>query len=481
MQNTTRTSPPVTGHDRKQVVALMVALLSACLAFQLNASMLSPALVTMERELQATAVEIATTQTAFFTAAALFTLFLPRLGDLVGRRRVLVGMLLIMAVGCVVAAFATNPTMLLVGRLIQGVSGPVVPLCLIMLRAVVTEPRKYGTLLGVVAAVNGGIAGVDALLGGYLATNHGFASIFWTMAGVALLAGLLVRVLAPESSAADRPRMDWLGSFLIVVSVGALLVAVNQAGLLADANLLLVAGLVVLGVVSFMLFLRAERSSANPLVSIPQLKERATWSLVTTSLLTLSGVFAVMNGIVPALAQDSAMGLRMSAEEVSLWVLMPYALAGLLIGPFSGRLAASVGYATMLRVGLGGTIIGLIALSLSVDTDSRLLLLLLSVAVGITYAGIGNIMLNGLGVVLSPAERPGSLPGLNTGGINLGAGVSFVVVYAAQDLVASSAATPGAGYVAGILTGAVLLVGALVASLAIPRPVHAEVSRAPQV
>ena len=49
--------------------------------------------------------------------------------------------------------------------------------------------------------------------------------------------------------------------------------------------------------------------------------------------------------------------------------------AGLLIGPFSGRLAASIGYATMLRVGLGGTIIGLIALSLSVDTDSRLLLL----------------------------------------------------------------------------------------------------------
>ena len=437
----TTTSAAATVQQRRTVVALMIALLAACLAFQLNASMLSPALVTMERELNASSLEIAATQTAFFTAAALFTLFLPRFGDLIGRRRVLMGMLVVMAVGCVVAAFATNSTMLLVGRLIQGVSGPVVPLCLIMLRAVVKEPKTYGTLLGVVAAVNGGIAGVDALLGGYLATNHGFASIFWTMAGVALVAGLLVRFLAPESMADDRPKMDWLGSFLLVVSVGSLLVAVNEAGLLADANLALVAVLAVVGVVSFWLFWRVEARSSSPLVSIAQLKDRATWSLVTTSLLTLGGVFAIMNGIVPALAQDDAMGLRMSAEEVSLWVLMPYALAGLLMGPLSGRLAATIGYRTVLRIGLGGTIVGLVVLTLNVGTDSRLVLLLLSIAVGLTYAGMGNIMLNGLGVVLSPKERPGSLPGLNTGGINLGAGVSFVVIYAAQNAFGSSSTT----------------------------------------
>jgi hypothetical protein len=50
---------------------------------------------------------------------------------------------------------------------------------------------------------------------------------------------------------------------------------------------------------------------------------------------------------------------------------------------------------------------------------------------GITFAGIENIMLNGLGVVLSPAERPGSLPGLNTGR-STSAGLSFVVIYAIQ-------------------------------------------------
>ena len=76
-----------------QVLPIVLSLLVAIFAFQLNASMLSPALATMERELQATTAEIGLTQTAFFTAAALFSLFLPRWGDLIGRRKVMMGML----------------------------------------------------------------------------------------------------------------------------------------------------------------------------------------------------------------------------------------------------------------------------------------------------------------------------------------------------------------------------------------------------
>ncbi|WP_346380871.1 MFS transporter [Microbacterium sp.] len=367
--------------------------------------------------------------------------------------------------------------MLFIGRLIQGVSGPVVPLCLIMLRAAVKDPKAYGTLLGVVTAVNGGIAGGDALLGGYLATNHGFASIFWTMAGVAIIAALTVRFLAPETMADDRPRMDWWGSLLLVISVGSMLVALNELGALAEANLVLVIVLAVVAVVAFTSFWKLEGRIDDPLVSTAQLRQRATWALSATSLLTLSGIFAIMNGVVPALAQDTAMNLAMSAEEVSLWILMPYALAGLLMGPLSGRLAATVGYRTMLRIGLGGTVAVLALMVANVETSSRLVLLLLSIAVGITYAGIGNIMLNGLGVVLSPKDRPGSLPGLNTGAINLGAGLSFVVIYAAQTSFASGAGDATAGYVAALITGAVVLVGALVFSMFIPKPVTAELSR----
>ena len=71
-------------------------------------------------------------------------------------------MMLLMAVGSVIAALAPDVTWLFVGRIIQGVSGPTVPLCLIMLRSAVSNPRQYGTLMGLITAVNGGVAGVDS-------------------------------------------------------------------------------------------------------------------------------------------------------------------------------------------------------------------------------------------------------------------------------------------------------------------------------
>ena len=151
------------------ITALMVALLTACVAFQLNASMLSPALVTMGEELNASQAAIGLSQTWFFTAAAVFSLFLPRLSDIIGRKKVLVGMMILMGVGSIISAMAPDITWLFVGRIIQGVSGPTVPLCLIMLRSAVKDPKKYGALMGLITAVNGGIAGIDSFVGGYFA------------------------------------------------------------------------------------------------------------------------------------------------------------------------------------------------------------------------------------------------------------------------------------------------------------------------
>ena len=460
---------------RVNVGALMAALLAACVAFQLNASMLSPALVTIEEELNTTSAAVGLTQTAFFTAAALFSLFLPRLGDIIGRKKVLAGMLIVLTIGSVVAALAPSIEVLFVARLIQGVSGPVVPLTLIMLRVEIRDAKLYGTLMGVITAVNGGIAGIDAVAGGYLAQNHGFASVFWAMAAVGALATVLLLFLAPESTAEKKEKMDWVGVVPLVISVGTLLTAFNEAGKLADANWPLVVGLIVVAVVAFAVFWKVENRTEQPLVATYLLKQRSTWALLLTTLLTMTGVFAVMNGIIPALAQDGVIGFGMGAEESAWWTLTPYALAGLIVGPIAGRLAATWGYGKVLRIGMIGSVIGLTLVLLVVGSDSKLSLLGVSLLIGITYAGIGNIMLNGLGIVLSPKENPGFLPGLNAGAFNLGAGLSFAVIYAVKT--ATTPADGGAGgYYGGIVAGLVILVLALAASFLIPKPVAAEVS-----
>lgn len=465
----TETKEKMLDEGGKSIVGLMVALLVAIFAFQLNASMLSPALATMQIELNSTATEIGNTQTVFFTAAALFSLFLPRLADIAGRKKVLCGMLTITGIGCVVSAAAADVNMLMIGRVMQGVAGPVVPMCLIMLHNQVREEARYTKLMAILTSVNGGIAGVDALLGGWLAGNFGFRSVFITMAAVAAVAVVLVVICSKESTAEETPKMDWAGVFTLGIAFLAAYLAINEIQKLAAADLSLTLVLIVVAAIFFIAFWNIEKRKSAPMVSTHYLKQRRTWGL----LLTMTGVFAIMNGVVPAIAQDPEMGVNMGADVVSFATLTPYALLGLVFGPVAGVLASKFGYHKVLRGGLVFSLIGALFGIFVANNASVAVLVVISVILGIAYAGTANIMLNGLGIVLSPKDNPGYLPGMNAGAFNLGAGLSFAILYAAMDTITATSGA-AAGYAASMIAGAILLVAALAVSFLIPKESEAD-------
>ena len=93
----------------------------------------------------------------------------------------------------------------------------------------------------------------------------------------------------------------------------------------------------------------------------------------------------------------------------------------------------------------------------------------MSIVMGLSYAGCANIMLNGLGIVLSPQDNPGYLPGFNAGAFNLGAGISYTILYGIMDAFAESSGTT-AGYMSSMIGGAVILLLALGCSFLIPKP-----------
>ncbi|GAA2654349.1 MFS transporter [Streptomyces lunalinharesii] len=457
------------------VVAMMTALLAACVAFQLNASMLSPALVTMARELHTDEAGTGLSQTAFFTACAMFSLFLPRFSDIAGRRRVLLGMLVVLTAGTVLAALSTNIVVLDVARVVQGVSGPVVQISLLTLRSQVTEPKRFGTLMGLVTAVNGGIAGVDALAGGWLASHYGFRSVFWVIAAVAVLAAVAVAVGCPESRPSAGTPMDWPGVVPLVVGAAALLLAVDQAEKLGAANWPLAAALLLVGALAFVVFWKMEERSGHPLVRISDLRQRASWAPLLTTLLTLVGVFAVVNGVLMSFVQNAEVGFGMGPSLASLVFLTPFALVGWLVGPFTGRLAPVVGYGRLLRCGLLGSVLVLGVMAL-VGVRSLPVMIGCTVLLGATYAGIANIVLNLLGVVLAPKDHPGFLPGLVSAAFGLGAGLSFALLSAVQVTGSPQGGSSASGYVAAMLTGTVVTAAAYGASFLIPRPRTAEVA-----
>jgi len=464
LQTDKHLSRPASGAaDTKGIVSLMVALLAACVAFQLNASMLSPVLVTMAAQLHTTEVTVGLSQTAFFTSTALFGLFLPRLSDIVGRRKVLVLMVGVMVLGSVLAAFAPNIQVLIIARVIQGISGAIVPVCLMVLRSKVKDAKQYGTLMGLVTAVNGGIAGIDAFAGGFLATTFGFRSIFWVIAAVGLVAVVLVARYVPDTRPSQGVRMDWWGVLALAVTILFLQTAVNEMGKGAAANGVLTTALLIGAAVSAVVFWKIEGAVRQPLATPALMKQRSTWAILLTTMLTMTGVFATVNGIVMSVAQNHDAGFGLQADTASLILLTPYALLGWIAGPFSGRLASTLGYRTILRIGLLGSTVGIVVLAL-VGTHNLVFLVGGTLLLGVTYAGMGNIMLNGLGVVLSPLENPGFLPGMNSAAFGMGAGLSFAILPAIQ----ANAGAGIAGYTAAMLTGAAITVVAFLVSLLIP-------------
>jgi MFS family permease len=447
----------------------MTALLSTTVAYQLNASMLSPALETMARQLNTTEGAVGLSQTVFFTLAALFSLFLPRFSDIAGRRRVLCWALGITAVGSIICALASNVDVLLLGRAIQGVAGPVIQIALLILRVEIKDAKKYGVMLGIVTAVNGGIAGVDAIAGGFLVTHAGFRSIFWVIAVVAVISVLLVKRNTLESKPSAGTKMDWFGVIPLVISVAALLVGLNNAGRVAEANWRLVAVCVLVAIVAFAFFFLIEKHRKHPLVAPKYLCRRATWSLLLTTTLTLTGVYAAVYGVITSFVQNGSAGFGLRADVTSLVILTPFAIVGWIVGPLSGRLGPILGYRRVMRYGLIACIVALLVAG-TVGLRSLWVLIVCVIVLGIAYVGTANIMLNGLGIFLSPPDNPGFLPGMNAGAFNLGAGLSFAVLTAIQVSGTPGGSSSSSGYSTAIVAGAAITGVALAVSFLVPKP-----------
>lgn len=493
---------PVKESKNYSIIALMIALFVSIFSFQLNISMLSPALASMEYELHISQVQVGLIQTVFFTSAALFSLFLPRLADHIGRKKVLLGILTATVIGSFISAITSNIVILSIGRIMQGSSGPMMPLCLIMLRERVKDGKRYARLMAILTSVNGGIAGIDALVGGWMSSECGFRSIFWIMALIAVFAVFLVICTTEESKAVNNAKMDWFGVITLSIAFLSMYIAIDESQKLLNARFWIISLLVCVSIVFFIIFWQIEKHISNPMVSTNYMKHRRTWGLLSTTLLTMTGVFAIMNGVVLKFAQDKISGIGLSEALVPFVTLTPYAIVGFLCGPISGFLASKYGYRRVLRSGILVSIIGLLCGIFVMKNPSIPGLVALSVLLGISYAGVANIMLNGLGIVLSPKDNPGYLPGMNAEAFNLGAGLSFAIIYAIMGMfnvnitqlsiqsspyISASASSNAASnavqnvitvvksvpscssYVSSMIVGAVLLVGAILCSLWIPK------------
>src|SRR5215208_870451 len=200
--------------ERPHPMRSLLLLSLAALAFSLAQTMLIPALGELTHRLDTNASGIAWVLTGYLLAAAVATPIAGRLGDMFGKRRLLVLSLLVFGAGSVLSALGDSIEVVVAGRVLQGFGGGIFPLCFGIIRDEFPREKVAGSI-GMISAIFGIGGGAGLVGGGLIADNLSYHWIFWVGAISAGLAAIATWIWVPESPVRLPGRIDIPGALLL--------------------------------------------------------------------------------------------------------------------------------------------------------------------------------------------------------------------------------------------------------------------------
>ena len=201
-----------------------------------------------------------------------------RLGDVLGRKRLLLVALAVFVAASVACALAPTLLWLIVARVAQGAGGGGLMTLSQALVGETVPPRERVRYQGYLAAIFMVSSTFGPVAGGWLTARFGWPSVFLINLPLGAVAAVLaLRLPARAGGAPGRVRFDWIGLTLFTGFVAPLLLALERAQHIAVAALPGIAALVALAVASLLLLLRQERRTASPLIPVNLLRDGAIW------------------------------------------------------------------------------------------------------------------------------------------------------------------------------------------------------------
>jgi len=285
-----------------------------------------------------------------------FLLLGGRLADLLGRRRVFMVGLAVVAVASLAAGFAANEGQLIAARAAQGLGAAIIsPSALSIITTLFTDGAERNKALGVWGAVagSGGAAGV--LLGGILTDGLGWEWVLWINVPVALIALALTKRLIPESRSTSLTRhFDAAGAFTVTAGLSVLvyaLVDATDAGWGSAQTL----GLLALSASLIGAFVVIEQRSDSPLVPFRIFRMRTLTGANIVGLLIGASLFSMFFFI--SLYMQQILGY--SAIKAGLSYL-PLALMIIVAAGLGSTLVTKLGFKPVLATGMAAIAIGLL-------------------------------------------------------------------------------------------------------------------------
>jgi EmrB/QacA subfamily drug resistance transporter len=419
----------------------------AGIAFALLQSLVAPALRTIQTDLHTTTTAVAWVFTGYLLAASVATPIVGRLGDMFGKKRMLVVTLAIVAAGTLVAAVATSIGVLILGRVIQGAGGAIFPLAFAIIRDEFPRER-IPTGIAMISALLGVGGGLGIILAGPITEHLSYHWLFWLPLIAVVVAGIAAQLVIPESPIRAPGRIDWVGAGLLTGWLVALLVGVSEAPTWGWGSAQ-VLGLFGVAAVVLVLWVRFEDRVEGPLVDMRMMRLNAVWTTNLTALLLGAGMYSsfVLIPEFVELPASGGVGFGSSVTEAGLF-LLPATLGMLFVGPLSGHLASSFGAKVPLVLGCFLTAFSYtwLAAEHASSWDVYLSTALMGAGIGFAFGAMANLI-----VAAVRPDETGVATGMNTivrtiGGA-LGSQISASIVAASTDRAFTTAFAISAGAV----------------------------------
>jgi EmrB/QacA subfamily drug resistance transporter len=430
--------------------------------------MVAPALPNIQRALHTSTTSVTWVFTAFFLAASIATPIAGRLGDLFGKRRILLIVLSALATGTIVCGTATSIELLIFGRVLQGVGAGVFPLAFGIVRDEFPA-HKAATGIALIAAVLGVGGGLGIVLAGPIVEHVSYHWLFWfPLIGIAVS---LIATLAVVSESRVRApgHVNLLGAALLSGWLVALLLGISQApdwGWTSERTLGLFAAALVLAVT----WVIAEARSRQPLIDMRLMRRRGVWTVNAVGLVLgvgLFGAFVLVPRMVE-LPEATGVGFGSSITGAGLF-LVPITVMVLIVSPLAGRMHKLVGSKVPLVLGALFTLASYIVLAAghSHRADIYLATTLLGIGIGLSFAAMPNLIVEAV-----DPEHTGQATGINTVTRSLGGAIGGAVFASVLSSNLVGGAPSDHAFTVSFTIGAVALGVVAAAALAVPGSVR---------
>jgi len=445
--------------DRSHYRSTFAVLCLGLTAYSLLQSLVSPVLPLLETSLHTSQDTVTWVLTAYLLSASVFTPILGRIGDMIGKEKVLVVVLVGMAGGSFLAAVAPSIGVMIFARALQGVGGGIVPLSFGIIRDEFPREKVAGAV-GIGAALLAFGGGVGLVLAGPIVNALDYHWLFWIPGIVIAGSAAATHYLVPESPVRAGGKVSWVAAILLSGWLVALLLAVSEApswGWLSTS----VIGLIVAAFVIAGAWVMVELRSRNPLIDMRMMRARAVWTTNLVGFMFGAGMYAVF-AFVPEFVQtptSAGYGFGASITESGL-ISLPMAIVMFIFGSLSGPLSARIGARMVLFAGSVVSAVGFLmwALTHSEIWQVSVAMSLLGAGIGLGFSAMTSIIVDAV-----PSSQTGVASGMNANIRTIGGAVGAAVV---ASVVTANVRSDGFPQESGYTNGYLVLAAASVVGAA---------------